>query len=126
MCEYGSLDAAATVVMDGNQMSCAAVDMSFSKDAVVEGTSQCDDKREEFSDACCYTMPDNPCRVCSSGSDVRGDATVNFYGETMKSADIASRVSPESLGFLHRSLQLLCLNMSLLTTILSYIHLLFS
>jgi hypothetical protein len=93
MCKVGYLDTTATVRVGGVDMSCSALDMSFSKDVVMEGSEQCSEHRSQFSDACCYTIPNNPCRVCPSGSDVYGDVFVDFYGETKSCADIGNKLA---------------------------------
>jgi len=93
MCKVGYLDTTATVRVGGVDMSCSALDMSFSKDVVMEGSEQCNEHRSQFSDACCYTIPDNPCKVCPAGSDVYGDVSVDFYGETKSCADIGNKLA---------------------------------
>ncbi len=71
LCEIGSsLDTAANVTVNVTAISCSALEMSFSKDVVVDGSTQCSAKRAEYVAACCYTSPDNPCRVCPAGFDV--------------------------------------------------------
>ncbi|KAL9184576.1 hypothetical protein ACHAXT_012546 [Thalassiosira profunda] len=93
MCEYGFLDTTAKVSVDGVEMSCSALDMSFSKDVVMEGSATCDQHRKDYADACCYTIPDNPCRVCPSGSDVNADMSINLYGENKNCRDIANKMA---------------------------------
>ena len=93
MCKVGYLDTTATVRVGGVDMSCSALDMSFSKDVIMEGSEQCNEYRSQFSDACCYTIPDNPCKVCPAGSDVYGDVSVDFYGETKSCADIGNKLA---------------------------------
>jgi hypothetical protein len=93
VCEFGSLDTSATVNVEGAALSCSALEMSFSKDVVVEGSTQCSAKRAEYAAACCYTSPENPCKVCPTGSDVKGDVSVNFYGETKSCADIGNKLA---------------------------------
>lgn len=93
VCEFGSLDTTATVNVNGTATSCSALESSFSKDVVVEGSTICSAKRAEYAAACCYTSPDNPCKVCPAGSDVNGDVSVNFYGETKSCADIGNKLA---------------------------------
>jgi len=93
MCQFGFLDTTATVNVGGNDMSCSALDMSFSKDVVVEGSPQCSEKRSEYSGDCCYTIPDDPCRLCPSGYNVNGDVSANFYGESKSCEDISNKLS---------------------------------
>ena len=93
ICKIGFLDTAATINVDGNEVSCTALDMSFSKEVVVEGTEQCTEMSAMHSDACCYTIPDNPCRVCPSGSDALGDVSLEIDGETKKCSDVANKLA---------------------------------
>jgi hypothetical protein len=93
MCTVGIIDAAATVNVTGIETSCSALGLSFSKDVVVEGSAQCNEKRAEYADTCCYTLPTNPCRVCPVGSDVNGDVSVDFYGETRTCGDIGNKLA---------------------------------
>jgi hypothetical protein len=93
MCQFGFLDTTATVNVNGNDISCSALDMSFSKEVVVEGTAQCSENRAQYADACCYTLPDNPCRVCGPGSEVDGDVSIDFYGELKACKDVANKLA---------------------------------
>ena len=93
MCKVGFLDSTAKVNVGGVDMSCSALDMSFSKDVIVEGSAECTEYSTQFAEACCYTIPDVPCRVCPSGSDIIGDVSVDFYGETKSCTDIGNKLS---------------------------------
>ncbi len=93
MCTVGTLDAAATVNVTGIETSCSALDLSFSKDVVVEGSAQCNEQRSVYADTCCYTLPNNPCRVCPAGSDIIRDMSVDFYGDTKTCGDIGNKLA---------------------------------
>ena len=93
MCKVGFLDTTAKVNVGGVDMSCSALDMSFSKDVIVEGSAECTEYSTQFAEACCYTIPDVPCKVCPTGSDIIGDVSVDFYGETKSCTDIGNKLA---------------------------------
>lgn len=94
MCKVGFLDTTAKITVSGTEMSCSALDMSFSKSVVAQGSGECTQYTTEFAEACCYTIPDKPCKLCPAGSEVNGDAIVDFYGEANKSCtDIGNKLA---------------------------------
>lgn len=99
LCESGAIDTSATVNVNGTDVSCSALEMSFTADVIEEGSTQCTGKRSEYAAACCYITPSNPCKVCPTGSDVKTDVSVDFFGETKSCTEINTRLaSSEEAG----------------------------
>ena len=99
LCESGAIDTSATVNVNGTDVSCSALEMSFTADVIEEGSTQCTGKRSEYAAACCFITPSNPCKVCPTGSDVKTDVSVDFYGETKSCTEINTRLaSSEEAG----------------------------
>jgi len=107
LCQGGFMDTTAMVMVNGQEVSCQVLENSFSKDVIVAGTEQCNTVRQEYADACCYTLPDSPCRLCGAGSEVAAGETVDFYGTTMSCTDVANKLamSEESGGDMCSSVQ---------------------
>lgn len=93
LCQSGFVDTDAVVLIDGAEMSCSALDLSFAQSVIMEGSEQCDAMRQTHSEQCCYTLPDTPCRLCSGTYDALGDVLVDFYGEDKTCSQISNKLA---------------------------------
>ena len=63
-----------------------ALDMSFSKSIVVEGSNQSSTMHQDYADSCCYTILDTLCRLYSR-------ASVNMHGVTKLCTKIVNKLA---------------------------------
>jgi hypothetical protein len=93
LCQNGFIDTSVTVNVGGSDISCSALDLSFAQSVIIEGSAQCDTMRQDYAEACCYTMPDSPCRLCSGAYAAAGDVMVDFYGEQKTCSEISNKLA---------------------------------
>ena len=94
LCQDGFVDATAKVNVGGKDVSCSALELSFSQNVITEGSGECSAMKNAYAQACCYTIPENPCRMCTGGSAVSGNALVEYYDGIQKSCnDVANKLA---------------------------------
>lgn len=93
LCKDGFIDTSANVTVGGKAITCSSLDMSFAQNVIAEGSEDCSSMQQDYADTCCYTMPDNPCRLCSGSYDASGDVMVDFYGEQKTCSDISNKLA---------------------------------
>jgi len=93
LCQSGFIDTSSKVTVDGIEMSCSALDMSFAQNVIAEGSDQCNAMRQNYAEACCYVLPDSPCRLCSGAYGSAGEVLVDFEGEQKTCSDIANKLA---------------------------------
>jgi len=93
-CQNGFVDTTAKVNVEGKDVSCSSLELSFSQNVIAEGSGECSSMRDTYAQSCCYTIPENPCRLCTGGSAVSGDALVQYYDGSQKSCnDVANKLA---------------------------------
>jgi biotin carboxyl carrier protein len=93
LCQSGFIDTEASVLVDGSEISCSALDLSFSQSVIAEGSEQCNTMLQSYAEDCCYTMPDTPCRLCSGVYESSSDVMVDFYGEQRTCSQISNKLA---------------------------------
>ncbi len=106
LCQGAQLDANVEVMYNGTATTCLELSLSFAADIVKEGSNECDAARKILFEPCCFNTPTDPCKLCSysagSQGEVRGNATVSFYGSSTTCNDLNSFLAlrEEQTGFM--------------------------
>lgn len=94
----GQIDWAKTVEFNGTDISCGEFGWIFAAGHVYEGSDQCLIMRASYFGSCCFTTPENGCKLCDTGVngpfyDVRTNVNVDFDGEQMSCAELSNKIS---------------------------------
>ena len=93
LCQGGFVDTDASVLVDGKEISCSALDLSFAQSVISDGSDQCNAMQQNYADQCCYNLPDTPCRLCSGIYDASSDVMVDFFGEQKTCSQISNKLA---------------------------------
>ncbi len=94
LCQDGFVDTTATANIGGKEVSCSVLELSFSQNVIVEGSGECSSMKAAYAEACCYTIPQDPCRMCTGGSAVSENTLVEYYdGSEMSCSNVANKLA---------------------------------
>ena len=94
LCENGTVDTTATANIGGKEVSCSALDLSFSQSVITKGSGECTSMQNAYAEGCCYNTPIDPCRMCTGGTAVSGETFVEYYdGNQMSCSDVANKLA---------------------------------